>query len=93
MKFPDLIAPRTYWGLPAPTFSWIAAAGLLLLPFSALLYLWWRVRKESKALQDATVKLERLRTRHPVDPRRGLTSATYGELADIFGKSPALMAP
>jgi hypothetical protein len=94
MKFLDLLrAHWNIWGLDAPKFAWLAAAGLLLLPLDVLLYLWWRIRRESAALKDATEKVERLRTRQPVDPRRGLTSATYNELADIFAKSATLKAP
>jgi hypothetical protein len=38
-----LKATKTLWGLTAPWFAWVAAAVLLVLPFLALIRLWWRV--------------------------------------------------
>jgi hypothetical protein len=91
MKLLDLL--RAHWsigGLDAPKFAWIAAAGLLLLPICVLIRLYWKVRRESKILSEAAGKVDRLRSRTPVDPRRGLPNGTYNELVEIFGKSPSL---
>jgi hypothetical protein len=94
MTFLDLL--RAHWsigGLDAPKFAWIAAAGLLLAPLCILLYLSWRVRKESKVLAVAASKLEKLRSRTPADPRRGLPSTVYNEVVEVFSKSPTLVHP
>jgi hypothetical protein len=91
MKLLDLL--RAHWsigGLDAPKFAWIAAAGLLVIPLCVLIRLYWKVRRESKNLSEAAGKVDRLRSRTPVDPRRGLPNATYNELVEIFGKSPSL---
>jgi hypothetical protein len=87
----DLLkATKTLWGLTAPWFAWIAAAVLLALPLIALIRLWWKVRTESKPIEDANKRLAQLRARVPLDPRRGLTVANFNQLADIFPKSSPL---
>jgi hypothetical protein len=63
------------------------------LPICALIYLWWTVRRESKALRDAINKVDKLRARNPAGPTRGLSSSQYNELADIFSESPSLKSP
>jgi hypothetical protein len=70
----DLLkATKTLWGLTAPWFAWIAAAILLVFPLIALVRLWWRVRTESKPLEDAVERVDQMRTRVSFDPRRGLS--------------------
>lgn len=91
MKLLDLLrAHWSLWGLDAPKFAWIAAAFLLFAPLCILLFLWWKARRESKVLLETAEKVNRLRSRTPADPRRGLSSTTYNELAEIVGKSPTL---
>src|SRR5580704_7997117 len=90
----DLLkATWTFWGLTAPRFAWVAAIGLLILPFVALIFLWWRVRAESKPLEDAAKRVEQMRSRTPFDPRRGLSLAVFNQLADIFPKASPLHKP
>src|SRR5579862_7286186 len=87
----DLLrAHWSIWGLDAPKFAWIAAALLLLGPLCILFNLWWRVRRESAILAEAAGNVNRLRSRTPADPRRGLPTATYNELGQILSKSPTL---
>jgi hypothetical protein len=78
------------WGLDAPRFAWLAAAGLLILPLCVLVLLWWKVRRESKILEDATRKVEDLRAREPSGPTQALSAATCNDLARIFAKFPTL---
>src|SRR5580700_1328413 len=90
----DLLkATKTLWGLTAPWFAWLAAAVLLVFPLLALIYLWWRVRGESRHVEEATQRVDQLRSRIPHDPRRGLSVATFNQLADIFSKSSPLRRP
>jgi hypothetical protein len=77
-------------GLTAPWFAWVAAAGLLIFPIVALLILWWKVRAESKRIEDAAKRVDHLRSRIPLDPRRGLTVAAFNQLSEIFPKSSPL---
>jgi hypothetical protein len=87
----DLLkATKTLWGLTAPWFAWIAAAILLVFPLIALVWLWWRVRTESKPLEDAVKRVDQMRTRIPFDPRRGLSVSAFNQLAEIFPKSSSL---
>ncbi len=84
------IEPWTIWGLEAPRFSWLAAVGLLIFPLVALLKLWWVSRRERRSLEGLTLRVEKLRTRHPVDPQKGLSPNAYKDLSDIFLKSESL---
>ncbi|MHB8501150.1 MAG: hypothetical protein ACYDCG_01605 [Candidatus Acidiferrales bacterium] len=87
----DLLkATKTLWGLTAPWFAWLAAVALLLLPLLALIRLWWKVRAESKPLEEATKRVELMRLRVPFDPRRGLSLAAFNQLAEIFPKASPL---
>jgi hypothetical protein len=92
VKLLDLLrATKTIGGLTAPSFIWIAAAILLVAPFAALIVLWWKVRRESKIVVEATKQVRQLKSRTPPDPRRGLSITTFNQLADIFTKSPTLL--
>jgi len=87
----DLLkATKTFWGLTAPWFAWIAAAVLLLLPLIALIRLWWRVRSEAKPLENAAKRVDQMRVHNPFDPRRGLSVAAFNQLSEIFAKSTPL---
>jgi len=87
----DLLkATKTLWGLTAPWFAWIAAVILLALPLLALVRLWWKVRTESKPIEEASKRLSQLRARVPFDPRRGLSVASFNQLAEVFPKSSPL---
>src|SRR5712672_733617 len=87
----DLLkATKTLWGLTAPWFAWVAAAVLLVFPLLALIRLWWKVRVEAKPIEDATKRVEQMRSRVPFDPRRGLSLAAFNQLADIFPKASPL---
>lgn len=91
MKPLDLLkATKTLWGLTAPWFAWLAAAALLILPLLALIRLWWKVRAESRPLEQATKRVKEMQARVPFDPRRGLSLAAFNELADIFPKASPL---
>jgi hypothetical protein len=90
----DLLkAHWTLWGLTAPKFAWIAAIGLLILPFVALIRLWWKVRAEAKPLEEAAKRVEQMRSRVPFDPRRGLSLVLFNQLGDLFPKASALHKP
>jgi len=84
---------KTLGGLTAPWFAWLAAGVLLLWPLLALIRLWWKVRVESKPLEDATKRVNQLRSRIPFDPRRGLSLASFNQLADIFSNSSSMRQP
>jgi hypothetical protein len=87
----DLLkATKTLWGLTAPWFAWIAAAILLLFPLLALIRLWWKVRSESKPIEEATKRIDQIGSRIPFDPRRGMSLSAFNQLADIFPKSSPL---
>ena len=87
----DLLkATKTFGGLTAPWFAWIAAVILLALPLLALVRLWWKVRTESKPIEEACTRISQLRTRVPFDPRRGLSVSNFNQLADVFPKSSPL---
>lgn len=91
MKPLDLLrAHWSIWGLDAPKFAWIAAAFLLIVPLLVLIFLWWKVHCESKILSTASSGINRLRSRTPPDPRRGLSTAVYNQLCDILSKLPSL---
>ena len=90
----DLLkATKSLWGLTAPWFAWVAAAVLLIFPLLALIFLWWRVRSESRRLEDAAKRVNQLRSRFPLDPRKGLSVAAFNQIAEIFSKSPPLQRP
>jgi hypothetical protein len=90
----DLLkATKTFGGLTAPWFAWIAAIVLLIFPLVALALLWLRVRQESKRLKDATGRVNQLKSRVPLDPRRGLPVAAFNQLAEVFLQSPILQGP
>jgi chromosome segregation ATPase len=90
----DLLkATKTLWGLTAPWFAWVAAAALLILPVLALIKLWWSVRTESRPIEEASKRIGQMKSRSPFDPRRGLSSAVFSQLADIFPKSSPLYNP
>lgn len=78
------------WGLKAPWFAWAAAAALLIFPLLALIILWWKVRAEAKRVEDASKRIDQLRSRIPRDPRRGLSVAALNQLAEIFPTSSPL---
>jgi hypothetical protein len=87
----DLLkATKTLWGLTAPWFAWLAAGVLLLLPLLALIRLWWKVRTEAKPLEEASKRIDQMKSRTPFDPRRGLSVAAFNQLADAFPKSSSL---
>jgi len=88
-----LKATKTLWGLTAPWFAWVAAAVLLAFPLLALIVLWWRVRGESRRVEEAAKRIDQLRSRIPHDPRRGLSLEAFNQLADIFSKSNPLHRP
>lgn len=91
MRLLDLLrAHWNIWGLDAPKFAWIAAAFLLVIPLCVLIFLWAKVRRESRVLLGAAARVDRLRSRTPADPRRGLSAAVYNELSEIFSKLPSL---
>jgi methyl-accepting chemotaxis protein len=103
MTLLDLLrAHWNIWGLDAPKFAWLAAAGLLLFPLCALFYLFREVRGQHTILSDAADRIDRLRSRISTGakygiesgPRRsfkdGLTASAYSALSDILGASPAL---
>jgi hypothetical protein len=94
MKPLDLLkATKNFGGLTAPWFAWVAAVALLILPLFALIYLWWKVRRESRPLEDAAKRIKQLRSRFPLDPRRGLSVAAFNQLAEVFSKSSTLQRP
>jgi hypothetical protein len=88
-----LKATKTLWGLTAPWFAWVAALVLLIFPLLALIYLWWRVRDESRRLEEATKRVEQLRSRFPLGARNGLLVAAFNQLAEVFSKSSPLQRP
>jgi hypothetical protein len=88
-----LKATKTLWGLTAPWFAWVAALVLLVFPLLALIFLWWKVRSESRPLEDAAKRIDQLKSRFPPDPRNGLSVAAFSQLADIFSKSIPLQQP
>lgn len=103
MMLLDLLrAHWNIWGLDAPKFAWIAAAGLLVAPFCLLLYLFREVRRQDTILRDAADRIDRLRSRLSAGAKNraetssrssfknGLTAAPYSSLADILGNSPTL---
>jgi len=91
MKPLDLLrAHWSIWGLDAPKFAWIAAAFLLIAPLLVLVFLWWKVRRESKVLSLASARVRRLRAGTPPDPRAGLSTQMYNDLFDILSKFPSL---
>jgi hypothetical protein len=81
---------KTFGGLTAPWFAWLAAAALLVLPLVALVRLWWKVRFESKPIEEAAKRVDQMRSRTPFDPRRGLSISAFNQLADIFPRSSPL---
>jgi hypothetical protein len=91
MKPLDLLrAHWSIWGLDAPKFAWIAAAFLLMAPLLVPVFLWWKVRRESKVLSLASARVRRLRAGTPYDPRAGLSTPMYNDLSDILSKFPSL---
>jgi hypothetical protein len=88
-----LKATKTLWGLTAPWFAWVAAAVLLIFPLLALIYLWWKIRGESRRVEDAAQRVDQLKSRIPHDPRKGLSVTAFNQLADIFSKSGPLLRP
>jgi len=102
MTLLDLLrAHWNIWGLDAPKFAWVAAVGLLVIPFCVLLYLFRAVRGQLRILIDAANRVDELRSRilnrtgaadnGPRDAlKNGLTAHGYSALADILGGSRTL---
>ena len=103
MTLLDLLrAHWNIWGLDAPKFAWLAAAGLVVVPLSLLLYLFREVRRQSRILSDAADRIDQLRSRTLARLQRdiengpgsglkdGLAPSVYTTLADVLGKSPTL---
>ena len=76
------------YGLDAPRFAWIAAAGLLVGTFLLLGRLWWLVLRESRIHLKATKRLEALRAEYPPNPREGLSGPAYDALVQVFEEIP-----
>ncbi|MBI4457329.1 MAG: hypothetical protein HY644_15730 [Acidobacteria bacterium] len=87
-----LKASKKIGGLDAPYFAWWAAGVLLVMPLCVLVYLWWVVRRESRMLERTATSVDKLRTREPVAPGRGLSAAMYEGLVQIFATSTSLSA-
>lgn len=103
MTLLDLLrAHWNIWGLDAPKFAWLAAAGLLVFPLCALLYLFREVRRQHTILSDAADRIDSLRWRISAGAQNvaesrprgsfkpGLSAAPYSGLADILADSPTL---
>jgi hypothetical protein len=103
MMLLDLLrAHWNIWGLDAPKFAWLAAAGLLVVPLCVLLYLFREVHGQFTILSDAADRIDRLHSRMSARlnggaenaPRssfkNGLTAGAYSALADILGNAPTL---
>lgn len=88
-----LKATKTLWGLTAPWFAWVAAVALLVFPLLALIFLWWKVRTESKRVEGAAKRIDQLRSRIPFDARSGLSVAALNQLSEVFPKSSPLHGP
>ncbi len=90
MIFSLLKAQYVVWGLNAPIFAWWAAVILLMLPLSAIAYLWWIVQREQRHLSGVTKSIQTLKSKMTVVPGHGLSDASYASLARIFAGPTSL---
>ena len=86
-----LMAKFSLYGLDAPIFAWIAAAGLLVFTRYQLARLYWLVRRECRLHQQTMRRLETIRRERAVSPRRGLSGIAYDSIAKAFEETPSLL--
>ena len=79
-----LKAKWSIYGLDAPIFAWVAAAGLLAGTLFFLVRLWWLVHREARIHRNATKRLEALRAEHPASPGEGLSGPAYDAIVQVF---------
>ena len=82
---------RLQWNfldLTAPTFAWVAAGALLVIPLLCLLWLFFRrfIPKWYKC-HKATKRLDVLRNKYPSKPSEGLPVAAYDAVNQLFEKT------
>jgi ABC-type transporter Mla subunit MlaD len=86
-----LKAKWTFYGLDAPIFALLAAAGLILW---TLLYqlprLWWLVHRECRRHSAITKQLEAIGMEHGVNAREGLSVSAYDAIARVFKEDSVL---
>ncbi len=87
-----LKAKWTIFGLDAPIFTWLAAAGLLIGTLCALSWLWWLVRREQQIHSSVTNRLKALHSERVVRPGEGLSGSTYDAVVQIFLGTPPLLS-
>ena len=85
--------PGTLFGLDAPIFLWIAAAGLVIFSCYWLLRLWLVIRRECRLHSQVRSNLESIRTRYPRKASDGLSAPAYDAIVRLFEKTPALRHP
>jgi hypothetical protein len=76
------------YGLDAPIFAWIAAAGLFVLTLIQLARLLWLVRKECQIHRDTIRGLDEVKIKQGASPREGLSSQAYEAIVKISEKTP-----
>ena len=77
-------------GLEAPTFLWVAAAGLLTFTFGCLAALGWSAWRAARRNRRLSLKLRSLLRDYPIAPRGGLASRAFDEAALAFEEVPQL---
>jgi len=89
----DPLKPYTLFGIDAPIFLWIAAAGLVAFTCFWLLMLWIVIRRECRLHSQVRSNLESIRTRYPRKASEGLSAPAYDAIVRLFAKTPALRQP
>lgn len=91
MKVIDLLKIKwMFWGLDAPAFTWIVAAGLLVFTIFTLVWLFGKVYKQKNIYKNAKKKIDELKKKSTTNINQGLEGAIYEELREFFEKNKAL---
>ena len=77
------------FGLKAPPFAWLAAAGLLVFTLYHLTKLWWLIQRECRIHQDTMRRLDAIKIKHAVSPREGLSGLAYEDIDKAFDETPS----
>src|SRR5262245_3186879 len=87
----DLLKHKTeYFGLDAPTFLWIAAAGFVIWTAIRLGHLTYLVIRTRVLLTSAAAKLHKVREQFARDTREGLSLQAFDAAAQVFESLPLL---
>jgi DNA anti-recombination protein RmuC len=85
----DLLRHKSeLFGLPAPTFTWIAALILTLFTFGCLIIFWWKVTMRVRLCRATVVSLRRLAKEFAPGPGEGVSIGGLDAMAKILEGSP-----